>query len=131
MQRNDVVKGVFIAVPLAVLCLLYGLWLVMDTPVYVESMLVGGLVLLLFALLFVQFVPRAFDFVMGADQEQLPSAVQRTSTVGVREILRLVLLLRRVLLRTKANRNTMLSLKMQGHKRLRSSKLLKKLPDWV
>ena len=37
MQRNDVVKGVFIAVPLAVLCLLYGLWLVMDTPVYVGS----------------------------------------------------------------------------------------------
>ena len=93
MQRNDVVKGVFIAVPLAVLCVLYGLWLVMDTPVYVESMLVGGAVLLLYALLYIRFVPRAFDFVMGADQELMPSAVQRTSTVGMREILRLLCML--------------------------------------
>ena len=93
MQRNDVVKGVFIAVPLAVLCLLYGLWLVMDTPVYVESLIVGGVVLLLFALLYIRFLPRAFDFVLGADQEQLAPTVQRTSTVGVREILRLVFVL--------------------------------------
>ncbi len=93
MQRNDVVKGVFIAVPLAVLCLLYGLWLVMDTPVYVESLIVGGVVLLLFSLLYIQFVPRAFDFVMGADQDLLPTAVQRTSTIGARELLRLICLL--------------------------------------
>ena len=93
MQRNDVVKGVFIAVPMAVLCLLYGLWIVMDTPVYVESMIVGGVVLLLYGLLYIRFVPRAFDFVMGADQERQPSAVQRTSTVGMREILRLLLML--------------------------------------
>ena len=93
MQRNDVVKGVFVAVPLAVLCLLYGLWLVMDTPVYVESMIVGGVVLLLFGLLFIQFVPRAFDYLMGADQELLTSTVQRTSTIGAREFLRLVLML--------------------------------------
>ena len=52
MQRNEIVKGVFIFVPLTVLCLLYGLWLVLDTPAYMESMLVGGLVLLLFSLLF-------------------------------------------------------------------------------
>lgn len=93
MQRNDVVKGVFIFVPLAVLYLLYGLWLVMDTPVYAESLIVGGSILLLFSLLYIQFVPRAFDFVMGADQEQQPSAVRRTSTVGVREILRILFLL--------------------------------------
>ncbi len=93
MQRNDVVKGVFIVVPLAVLCMLYGLWLVMDTPVYVESMLVGGAVLLLFALLFIRFVPRTFDFLMGADQEMQLSTVQRTSTIGVRELLRLILML--------------------------------------
>ena len=93
MQRNDVVKGVFIVVPLTVLCVLYGLWLVMDTPVYVESMIVGGAVLLLYALLYIRFIPRAFDFVMGADQVTLPATVQRTSTVNVREILRLVLML--------------------------------------
>ena len=57
MQRNDVVKGVFIVVPLAVLCVLYGLWLVMDTPVYVESMIVGGAILVLYALLYIRFVP--------------------------------------------------------------------------
>ena len=50
MRQNDVVKGVFIAVPLAVLCILYGLWLVVDTPVYMESVLVGGLLLLMFSL---------------------------------------------------------------------------------
>ena len=72
MQRNDVVKGVFIVVPLTVLCLLYGLWIVMDTPVYVESLIVGGAVLLLFILLYIRFVPRIFDFVMGADQELRP-----------------------------------------------------------
>ena len=93
MQRNDVVKGVFIAVPLAVLCLLYGLWLVMDTPAYVESMIVGGTILLLFVWLFIQFVPRVFDFVMGAEEEQMPSAVRRTSTIGARELLRLVCML--------------------------------------
>lgn len=93
MQRNDVVKGVFIAVPLAVLCMLYGLWLVMDTPVYVESLIVGGVALLLYALIFLRFVPRAFDFVLGAEKELLPSTVRRTSTVGVREILRIILML--------------------------------------
>ena len=90
MQRNDVVKGVFIFVPLAALCALYGLWIVMDTPVYVESLLVGGAVLLLYGLVFVRLVPRVFDFVMGADQQLQPVAVQRTNTVGAREILRLV-----------------------------------------
>ena len=93
MQRNDVVKGVFIVVPLAVLCLLYGLWLVLDTPIYVESMIVGGAILLLFALVYVQFVPRVFEFVMGVDQDQLPSAVQRSSTIGARELLRIIFLL--------------------------------------
>ncbi len=93
MQRNDVIKGVFIAVPLAVLCILYGLWIVMDTPLYVESLIVGGTVLVLFALLYIRFLPRAFDFVMGADQELLPSTIQRTSTIGARELLRLVFML--------------------------------------
>ena len=93
MQRNDVVKGVFIVVPLAVLCLLYGLWIVMDTPVYVESMIVGGIVLLLYALLYIRFVPRAFEFVMGVDQGEKLTTVQRTSTVGARELLRLILML--------------------------------------
>ena len=93
MQRNDVVKGVFIVVPLAVLCLLYGLWIVMDTPVYVESMIVGGIVLLLYALLYIRFVPRAFEFVMGVDQDEKLTTVQRTSTVGARELLRLILML--------------------------------------
>ena len=93
MQRNDVIKGVFIAVPLAVLCILYGLWIVMDTPLYVESLIVGGTVLVLFSLLYIRFLPRAFDFVMGADQELLPSTIQRTSTIGARELLRLVFML--------------------------------------
>ena len=93
MQRNDVVKGVFIAVPVAVLCLLYGLWLVMDTPVYVESMIVGGIVLFLFAVLYIRFLPRVFDYILGADQEIQPATVQRTSTIGMRELLRLVLML--------------------------------------
>ena len=65
----------------------------MDTPVYVESMIVGGVVLLLFALLYIQFLPRAFDFVMGADQELLPTTVRRTSSIGIREILRVVFML--------------------------------------
>lgn len=93
MQRNDVVKGVFIVVPLAVLCVLYGLWIVMDTPVYVESMIVGGIVLLLYGLLFIRFVPRAFEYQMGVDQEKTLTTVQRTSTIGARELLRLILML--------------------------------------
>ena len=93
MQRNDVIKGVFIVVPLAVLCLLYGLWLVLDTPVYVESLIVGGAILLLFAFVYIQFVPRVFDFVMGADQDLLSSTVQRTSTIGARELLRILFIL--------------------------------------
>ena len=93
MQRNDVAKGVFIAVPLVVLCLLYGLWIVMDTPVYVESMIVGGAVLLLFSLLYIRFLPRSFDFLLGVDQDQSLPVVKRTSTIGVRELLRLILML--------------------------------------
>lgn len=93
MRRNDVVKGVFIVVPLAVLCLLYGLWIVMDTPVYVESMIVGGVVLLLYALLYVQFIPRTFEFLMGVDEDRTVSTVKRTSTIGARELLRLILML--------------------------------------
>lgn len=93
MKRNDVVKGVFIVVPLVVLCLLYGLWIVMDTPVYVESMIVGGVVLLLFGLLYIRFVPRAFEYLMGVDQEKALSTVQRTSIIGTRELLRLILML--------------------------------------
>lgn len=93
MRQNDVVKGVFIAVPLAVLCILYGLWIVVDTPVYMESMLVGGLLLLMFCLLVIQFMPRVFDFVMGEGGDQALSVVQRTSVAGAREILRLVVVL--------------------------------------
>ena len=93
MRQNDVVKGVFIAVPLAVLCILYGLWLVVDTPVYMESMLVGGLLLLMFSLLVIRFVPRAFEYAMGEDGDLTLSTVQRTSVAGAREILRLVLML--------------------------------------
>lgn len=93
MQRNDIVKGVFIVVPLAVLCMLYGLWIVMDTPIYVESMIVGGLVLLLFGLLFIRFVPGVIDFLLGVDGEQMLSTVRRTSTIGARELLRLVFML--------------------------------------
>ena len=93
MQRNDVVKGVFIAVPVAVLCILYGLWLVMDTPAYVESMIVGGVALLLYALAYIRSVPRVFDFALGVDQDQQLSTVKRTSTIGARELLRLVFLL--------------------------------------
>ena len=93
MKRNDVVKGVFIVVPLAVLCLLYGLWIVMDTPVYVESMIVGGIALLLYGLLYIRFVPRTFDYLLGVDQDQTLSTVQRTSTIGIREVLRLILML--------------------------------------
>ena len=93
MQRNDVVKGVFIAVPLAVLVFLYGFWLVVDTPIYVESMIVGAISLALFALLYIHFVPRAFDFVLGAEKELQLSAVQRMRTIGVRELVRLVFML--------------------------------------
>ena len=93
MQRNDVVKGVFMVVPAVVLCVLYGLWIGMDTPVYVESLIAGGAVLLLYMLLFIQFVPKAFDFVMDGDREQEHQGVQRTSTIGMRELLRIVFLL--------------------------------------
>ena len=65
----------------------------MDTPVYVESMILGGVVLLLYAVLYVRFLPQAFDFVMGADQEVLTNEIQRTNTIGMRELLRLVLML--------------------------------------
>lgn len=93
MQRNDVVKGVFIIVPLTVLCLLYGLWLVMDTPAYIEALVTGAAILILFALVYVKLVPRIFGFVMGEEQDVQPDVVQRTSTIGARELLRLVFLL--------------------------------------
>ena len=93
MQRNDIVKGVFIVVPLTVAFMLYGLWLVMDTPVYMESMIVAGIVLMLASVLFLRFLPRAFDFVMGADQTAALSTVRRTSIIGGRELIRLVFLL--------------------------------------
>ena len=78
---------------MAVLCLLYGLWIVMDTPVYVESMIIGGVVLLLYGLLYIRFVPRTFDYLLGVDQDQTLPAVQRTSTIGGREVLRLIFML--------------------------------------
>jgi len=93
MRQNNIVKGIFIIVPLAVLCTLYGLWLVVDTPRYIESLIVGGLMLLLFCLLFIRFVPRTFDFVMGEGGDLALATVQRTNAVGTREILRLVLML--------------------------------------
>ena len=49
--------------------------------------------ILWFALLYIRFVPWAFAFVMGADQELMPATVQRTSTIGARELLRLVFML--------------------------------------
>lgn len=93
MKRNDIVKGVFIVVPVIVLCVLYGLWLVVDTPVYLESLIFGALVLLLFALLYIQVMPRIFDFVMGADQEVQLTSARRSGTIGIRELLRIVLML--------------------------------------
>ena len=78
---------------MAVLCILYGLWLVMDTPAYVESMIVGGVILLLYALAYIRSIPRVFDFALGVDQDQQLSTVKRTSIIGARELLRLVFLL--------------------------------------
>ena len=93
MKRNDVVKGVFIIIPMAVLFILYGLWLILDTPVYIESMILGGIILLLYLLLYIKLVPAVYDFIMGENQENLSVAVKRTSRIGTRELLRLIVML--------------------------------------
>ena len=93
MKRNDIVKGVFIIVPMAVLFILYGLWLVLDTPVYVESMILGGVILLLYLLLYIQLVPAVYDYILGENQDSLSITVKRTSRIGTRELLRLIIML--------------------------------------
>ena len=93
MQRNDIVKTIFTILPLTVLCTLYGLWLVVEPPEHVESVLVAGVALLLFVLLYVRAVPRLFEYALDGDREQATTAVHRTGILGGREVLRLLLVL--------------------------------------
>ena len=57
MKPLNSLKTVITLVPLAVLCILYGLWLVLEPPVYLESVLYGTLVLGLFCALYIRFIP--------------------------------------------------------------------------
>lgn len=88
MNRQTALKTVFTVTPLAVLCILYGLWLVLEPPAYLESALYGGLVLGLFCLLYARFVPQCAAYLeKGEEQEEV---LCRTHRVGPLEVVRLL-----------------------------------------
>lgn len=91
MTRKTALKTIFTVTPLAVLCILYGLWLVLTPPTYLESALYGGLVLGLFCVLYARFVPQCAAFL--EKEEEALEPLCRTHRAGPLEIGRLLVFL--------------------------------------
>lgn len=91
MTRKAALKTIFTVTPLAVLCILYGLWLVLTPPAYLESALYGGLVLGLFCVLYARFVPQCAAFL--EKEEEALEPLCRTHRAGPLEIGRLLVFL--------------------------------------
>ena len=53
MQRRSYLRIALTALPLTVLCIQYGLWLVLDLPEYGESLVSASVLFLLFAALLI------------------------------------------------------------------------------
>ena len=79
MKPLNSLKTVITLVPLAVLCILYGLWLVLEPPVYLESVLYGTLVLGLFCALYIRFIPAC---AAQLEQRRIPFPSARTAPGG-------------------------------------------------
>lgn len=88
MTRKAAIKTILTVTPLAVLCILYSLWLVLTPPAYLESVLYGALVLGLFCILYARFVPQCAAFLEKEETAMEPLC--RTHRVGPLEIMRLL-----------------------------------------
>ena len=93
MKPLNSLKTVITLVPLAVLCILYGLWLVLEPPVYLESVLYGTLVLGLFCALYIRFIPACAAQLEQRSRSEEDTLPFRTHSVGGRELLRLLVIL--------------------------------------
>lgn len=93
MGRGGYLKILFTVLPLTVLCMLYGLWLVLAPPAYLESALFGALLLTLFSVLFIRFIPDCFEAVLDQKHEQRDDSVRRIHRCGPRELVRTLFLL--------------------------------------
>ena len=91
MTRKAAIKTILTVTPLAVLCILYSLWLVLTPPAYLESVLYGALVLGLFCVLYARFVPQCAAFLEKEETAMEPLC--RTHRVGPLEIMRLLVFL--------------------------------------
>ena len=68
MQRRSYLRIALTALPLTVLCIQYGLWLVLDLPEYGESLVSASVLFLLFAALLILLVPRILDTICGREE---------------------------------------------------------------
>lgn len=93
MKPLNSLKTVITLVPLAVLCILYGLWLVLEPPVYLESVLYGTLVLGLFCALYIRFIPACAAQLEQHNRSEENTLPFRTHSAGGRELLRLLVIL--------------------------------------
>ena len=93
MKPLNSLKTVITLVPLAVLCILYGLWLVLEPPVYLESVLYGTLVLGLFCALYIRFIPACAAQLEQRSRSEEDTLPFRTHSAGGRELLRLLVIL--------------------------------------
>lgn len=93
MKPLNSLKTVITLVPLAVLCILYGLWLVLEPPVYLESVLYGTLVLGLFCALYIRFIPACAAQLEQRSRSEEDPLPFRTHSAGGRELLRLLVIL--------------------------------------
>lgn len=88
MTRKTALKTILTVTPLAVLCIRYGLWLVLTPPAYLESALYGAVVLGLFCVLYARFVPQCAAFLEKEEENVEPLC--RTHRAGPLEIVRLL-----------------------------------------
>lgn len=91
-KKKHTLQTVLIYLPPAVLSLLYGLWLFMTPPAYMESALYAGLILLLFIIGYVRFVPLGRQYYKRRRKEEQP-LLCRTHRSDARELLRLLVVL--------------------------------------
>lgn len=89
MRKAVIARIIITALPLAVLFVLYGLWLFTEPPAYLESVFSATLLLALFSALYVKFVPKALRFFWEPDVIPINSTEQMRTTrrSGAREIL--------------------------------------------
>lgn len=87
-KRTSIARLVLTALPLTVLCILYGLWFYSGRPAYVESVVMSLLITIGFGWLIVRYVPQFLSAITGREGSlQTEEGLRIRRRAGTRELL--------------------------------------------